>query len=87
MAKQQLINRTKYKDIKRYDHNQMEQFARSLYESGFNDGVKQAMAETESGKKQMDFGLLMGKLLAIKGIGAVKAEQIVSVVKEVIEHE
>ena len=87
MAKQQLINRAKYKDIKRYDHNQMEQFARSLYESGFNDGVKQAMAETESGKKQMDFGLLMEKLLAIKGIGAVKAEQIVNVVKEVGENE
>lgn len=87
MAKQQLINRAKYKDIKRYDHNQMEQFARSLYESGFNDGVKQAMAETESGKKQMDFGLLMEKLLAIKGIGAVKAEQIVTVVKEVGGHE
>lgn len=39
MAKQQLINRAKYKDIKRYDHNQMERFARSLYESGFKDGA------------------------------------------------
>lgn len=42
MAKQQLINRAKYKDIKRYDHNQMERFARSLYESGFKDGAVQA---------------------------------------------
>ena len=84
MAKQQLINRTKYKDIKRYDHNQMEQFARSLYESGLKDG---AIAKTESSKKQMDFDLLTEKLLLIKGIGAVKAEQIVSVVKEVMENE
>ena len=44
MAKQQLINRAKYKDIKRYDHSQMERFARSLYESGFKDGAVQATA-------------------------------------------
>lgn len=87
IAKQQLINRTKYKDIKRYDHNQMEQFARSLYESGLKDGAAQAIAKTESSKKQMDFDLLTEKLLSIKGIGAVKAEQIVSVVKEVMENE
>jgi hypothetical protein len=87
MAKQQLINRAKYKDIKRYDHNQMEQFARSLYESGLKDGAAQAIAKTESSKKQMDFDLLTEKLLSIKGIGAVKAEQIVSVVKEVVENE
>ena len=87
MAKQQLINRAKYKDIKRYDHNQMEQFARSLYGSGLKDGAAQAIAKTESSKKQMDFDLLTEKLLSIKGIGAVKAEQIVSVVKEVVENE
>ena len=87
MAKQQLINRAKYKDIKRYDHNQMEQFARSLYESGLEDGAAQAIAKTESSKKQMDFDLLTEKLLSIKGIGAGKAEQIVSVVKEVVENE
>lgn len=87
MAKQQLINRTKYKDIKRYDHNQMEQFARSLYESGLKDGAAQAIAKTESSKKQIDFDLLTEKLLSIKGIGAVKTEQIVSVVKEVMEKE
>lgn len=87
MAKQQLINRQKYKDIKRYDHGQMEQFARSLYESGIQDGAAQAIAKTESSKKQMDFDLLTEKLLAVKGIGTVKAEQIVSVVKEVVENE
>ena len=81
MAKQQLINRTKYKDIKRYD--QMERFARSLYESGLKDGVTQALAKAESSREQMDFDLLKDKLLAVKGIGAVKAEQIVTVVKEV----
>ena len=84
-AKQQFINRTKYKDIKRYDHNQMEQFARSFYERGLKDGAAQAMAKMESGRKQLDFDLLKKQLLLVKGIGAVKAEQIVSVVKEVVE--
>lgn len=87
MAKQQLINRAKYKDIKRYDHNQMETFARSLYESGLKDGAEQAMAKMESSKKQIDFDLLKDKLLAVKGIGVVKAEQIVNVVKEVGRNE
>ena len=87
MAKQQLINRAKYKDIKRYDHNQMERFARSLYESGLKDGAAQAMVKAESSKKQMDFDLLMEKMLAIKGIGAVKAEQILKIVKEVAAYE
>ena len=35
----------------------------------------------------MDFDLLNEKLLAIKGIGAVKAEQIATVVKEVCQNE
>ena len=87
MAKQQLINRQKYKDIKRYDHGQMEQFARSLYESGIQDGAAQAIAKMKSGREQVDFDLLKEKLLAVKGIGNVKAEQIASIVKEVVENE
>lgn len=87
MAKQQLINRAKYKDIKRYDHSQMERFARSLYESGFKDGAVQAMATEKSNTRQMDFNMLTERLLTIKGIGIVKAEQIVKVVKGALESE
>lgn len=67
MAKQQLINRAKYKDIKRYDHSQMERFARSLYESGFKDGAVQATATEKSNTRQMDFNMLNERLLTIKG--------------------
>ena len=87
MAKQQLINRAKYKDIKRYDHSQMERFARSLYESGFKDGAVQATATEKSNTRQMDFNMLNERLLTIKGIGIVKAEQIVKVVKGALESE
>ncbi|MFR8881775.1 MAG: hypothetical protein ACLVHD_10195 [Clostridium sp.] len=87
MAKQQLINRAKYKDIKRYDHNQMERFARSLYESGLKDGAVQATETEKSNTRQMDFNMLNERLLTIKGIGIVKAEQIVKVVKGALESE
>lgn len=33
-----MINRTMYKDIKRYDHQQMESFLGDIYKSGYQDG-------------------------------------------------
>ena len=33
-----LINRTRYKDIKRYDHQQMEDFLTEVYKNGYADG-------------------------------------------------
>lgn len=30
-----MINRTKYKDIKRYDHQQMEDFLTDVYKNGY----------------------------------------------------
>lgn len=83
MAKQQLINRNKYKDIKRFDHHQMEMFARSLYEQGVKDGVAKALEKVESGREQMDLHILREKLMETKGIGAVKADAIVEVVRRV----
>ena len=32
-----MINRTKYKDIKRYDHKQMEDFLTDVYKNGYAD--------------------------------------------------
>lgn len=83
MAKQQLINRAKYKDIKRYDHHQMECFARSLYEQGIKDGAAKTLEKTEFSKKQMDLDILKEKLLEVKGIGAAKADAVIQLVKEV----
>lgn len=33
-----LINRTMYKDIKKFDHQQMENFLTDVYKSGYQDG-------------------------------------------------
>lgn len=35
------ITRAVYKDIKRYDHNQMNEFLTRYYINGFNDGLEQ----------------------------------------------
>lgn len=83
MARKQLINRAKYKDIKRYDHYQMECFARSLYEQGMRDGATKALEKTEFSKKQMNLDILKEKLLEVKGIGAVKADVVIQIIKEV----
>lgn len=85
MAKEQLINRAKYKDIKRYDHNQMEIFARSLYEQGVKHGAEQTLKEVSNdSKEQMDLEIFREKILQIKGIGQVKADAIVEIVREML---
>lgn len=47
----------------------------------------QATATEKSNTRQMDFNMLNERLLTIKGIGIVKAEQIVKVVKGALESE
>lgn len=37
-----MINRTKYKDIKRYDHKQMEDFLTDVYKNGYADGKEES---------------------------------------------
>lgn len=37
-AKKYMINRTKYKEIKKFDHAQMESFIQDIYKSGYMDG-------------------------------------------------
>lgn len=63
-----LINRTKYKDIKRYDHQQMEDFLTDVYKNGFIDGQ-----ESVTGVELQD---VEDALRSVKGIGPVVWERI-----------
>ena len=63
-----LINRTKYKDIKRYDHKQMEDFLTDVYKNGFIDGQ-----ESVTGVELQD---VEDALHGVKGIGPVVWERI-----------
>ena len=58
-----LINRTRYKDIKRYDHQQMEDFLTEVYKNGFIDGE-----ESVTGVELHD---VEKALQDVKGIGPV----------------
>lgn len=56
-----MINRTKYKDIKRYDHQQMEDFLTDVYKNGYVDGK-----ESVTGVELQD---VEAALKDVKGIG------------------
>ena len=68
------ITRAVYKDIKRYDHNQMNVFLTRYYINGFNDGLDSA---------KIDYDVLKKVLLEVKGIGLVKAEAVINKLKEI----
>ena len=67
------ITRAVYKDIKRYDHNQMNKFLTNYYVNGFNDGLNSA---------NIDYDVLKEVLLSVKGIGQVKADEVINKLKE-----
>ena len=67
------ITRAVYKDIKRYDHNQMNNFLTRYYINGFNDGLKST---------KIDYDVLKEVLLSGKGIGNVKADAVINKLKE-----
>ena len=66
------ITRAMYKDIKRYDHQQMNEFLTRYYINGFNDGLQST---------EIDYDLLGAVLLYVKGIGVVKADAVISKLK------
>ena len=67
------LTRKMYKDIKKKDHQQMNDFLTRYYINGFNDGLKSA---------KIDYDVLKEVLLSIKGIGAVKADAVINKLKE-----
>ena len=63
-----------YKDIKKKDHQQMNDYMTALYKQGFDDGISSA---------SIDYDVLKKVLLEVKGIGIVKAEAIINKLKEI----
>ena len=67
------LNRKVYKDIKKKDHQQMNDFMVSVYTSGFEDGVRHT---------KINYVALKEILLSVKGIGEVKANTVIERLKE-----
>lgn len=69
MGKKATLTRKQYKSIKKIDHNDMETWVASIYESGYNDGRNSVPG--------IDFEEVKEVLLSIKGIGEKKAAVII----------
>lgn len=67
------LNRKVYKDLKKKDHQQMNDFMTEVYKQGFDDGLKSA---------NINYETLKEVLLSVKGIGLVKAETVINKLKE-----
>lgn len=70
------LTRKVYKDIKKKDHQQMNDYMTELYKLGFDDGLASAT---------IDYDVLKKALLEVKGIGVVKAETVINKLKELDE--
>ena len=68
------LTRKMYKDIKKKDHQQMNDYLKNLYKLGFDDGLASAC---------IDYDVLKKVLLEVKGIGLVKAEAVINKLKEI----
>jgi len=74
-----LINRNMYKDIKKYDHQQMEDFLTNVYKNGFHDGEMSV-----TGVELQD---VENALHGVKGIGPVVWERIKERLAELFKKE
>lgn len=74
--KENLLNRKIYKEIKKYDREQMENFLRTVYTEGFRDGV-------DAGDRT-DFRIKLSQVLNnTKGIGTTLYNRIMENAKEI----
>ncbi len=80
---QQLVTREIYKKLKKMDRREMEAYLVNLYQEAFMDGYEKHKSSAPS----VDLDELQEKLLEIKGIGKVKAEAILGIIKEIMEVE
>lgn len=62
------LNRKQYQQIRKMDHNQMEQYMNSVYEQGMDAGQQQAPS--------FNTALALARIGEIKGIGDIKLNQI-----------
>ena len=64
-----VINRKEYERIKRYDHNQMNNYVKSIYKSGFEDG--------KAAVPGIDIQYILDIVKSVKGVGEKRAAEMV----------
>lgn len=91
--KEYTLNREKYKAIKKFDHQQLENFCCDIYKSGYKngyhegsiDGFREAEKQAaECGGSDIGLADIIKAIGEVKGIGPKKLEEIESVMKAVL---
>lgn len=73
-----IFTKEMYKKFKRMNRQEMENFICNIYKNAYDDGYADTLVTSTS---MLDLDKLYDKLLEIKGIGSVKANQIISTIK------
>lgn len=80
------INRCMYKDIKKYDREQMNDFLQDIYESGLKNGYEKGLQEASKGLSEEELKtkqiVIVQEISGIKGIGPSKLAEIDLILKE-----
>ena len=76
-----VINRKEYQNIKKKDHNQMNQFLQTVYKSAYSDGFKTGVESVPG----IDLSQIRGILLEVKGLGEKRVETIVKALEKSFE--
>lgn len=87
------ITRKQYKEIKKYDHGQMEDYLKDVYTLGYASGKEDAITALAEDKiegyqknvEQAD--AIEEKLKSVKGIGETKRKVVMDVVLKVLKVE
>lgn len=75
--KRTILNRKLYKNIKKYDREQMESYLVNLYMEGYEDGRNDVAGVDVSAVKEIVMG--------VKGVGEKRADEIVRKIEERIK--
>ena len=77
--KSNILNREKYKAIRKYDHQQLEDFCGSIYESGYKNGYTNGCDTAAASSLSLEE--FMQAAAEVKGIGPKKLEEIRSCIE------
>lgn len=75
------LNRKRYQEIRKMDHNDMQEYVKGVYRSGYEDGVKKASGRAEAPELDGLEEILKG----IRGIGGAKARTVCEAVKKYLD--
>ena len=89
------INRVMYKDIKKYDREQMNDFLQEIYESGARSGYEKGLQGASKGLSEEEAEELVRKttqeIAGVKGVGLTRLLEIKKILqkhlKELVQHE